>query len=153
MTKKLLLDTVILLALAVLGVIGYKLAPLLDPKTDVTLPTSSCDLGKQACVATLPDGGQLEFSIEPRPIPSLKPLQLQATIRGSKVRRVEVDLAGTDMKMGFNRPVLEERNGRYSGLASLPVCVTGKMAWQATVLVETGKQLVAIPFRFEAASE
>jgi len=117
------------------------------------LPMSSCNVGKQACVATLPDGGQLEFSIEPRPIPSLKPLQLQATIRGSKVRRIEVDLVGADMKMGFNRPVLEERNGRYSGLASLPVCVTGKMAWQATVLVETGKQLVAIPFRFEVASE
>jgi len=153
MTKKLLLDAAILLALAVLGVIGYKLAPLLNPKTDVALPMSNCDLGRQACVATLPDGGQLEFSIEPRPIPSLKPLQLQATIRGSQVRKIEVDLAGADMKMGYNRPVLEESKGRYGGLAHLPVCITGKMAWQATVLVETGKELVAVPFRFEAVSE
>lgn len=153
MTKKLLLDAAILLVLAILGVVGYKLAPLFNPKTDVTLPMSTCDLGKQACVATLPDGGQLEFSIEPRPIPALKPLKLLATLKGSAARKIEVDFAGTDMKMGYNRPQLEGKNGSFSGQANLPVCITGKMEWDATVLVETGKALVAIPFRFEAASE
>ena len=153
MTKKLLLDAVILLALAVLGVVGYKLAPLFNPKTDVALPISSCDPGKQACVATLPDGGQLEFSIEPRPVPALKPLKLQVTLKGSEARRIEVDFAGTDMKMGYNRPALEGEHGRYIGQAHLPVCITGKMEWEATVLVETSKALVAIPFRFEAIGE
>lgn len=153
MTKKLLLDTAILLALAVLGVAGYKLAPLLNPKTDIALPLSGCDLNRQSCVATLPDGGQLEFSIEPRPIPSLKPLRLQATVRGSEVRRVEVDFAGTDMKMGYNRPALEGAGGRFSGQANLPVCITGTMEWDATVLVDTGKALVAVPFRFAVTSE
>jgi hypothetical protein len=46
MTKNLLLDIAILLGLAVLGVIGYKLAPLLSPKTDIALPLSSCDLNQ-----------------------------------------------------------------------------------------------------------
>jgi hypothetical protein len=41
MTKNLLLDATILLGLAVLGVIGYKLAPLLSPKADIELPLSS----------------------------------------------------------------------------------------------------------------
>lgn len=153
MTKKLLLDAVILLSLAILGVIGYKLAPLLSPKTDITLPLSSCDLARQACVATLPDGGQLVFAIEPRPIPSLKPLTLQATVEGSEVSKVEVDLVGTDMKMGYNRPELRGGNGRFTGQASLPVCITGKMEWDATVLIETGKALIAIPFRFATHSE
>ena len=153
MTKKLLLDAVILLALAVLGVVGYKLAPLFNPKTDVALPLSTCDLGKQACVATLPDGSQLEFSIEPRPIPALKPLKLRATLKGSEARKIEVDFAGTDMKMGYNRPLLEGGNGHFTGQANLPVCITGKMDWEATVLIETGKTLVAIPFRFEAIGE
>jgi len=153
MTKKLLLDIAILLALAALGVAGYKLAPLLNPKTDVALPLSPCDLNRQACVATLPDGGQIEFSIEPRPIPSLKPLKLQATVRGSEVRKLEVDFAGTDMKMGYNRPALEGADGRFSGQANLPVCITGTMEWDATVLLDTGKALVAVPFRFAVTSE
>ncbi len=153
MTKKLLLDAAILLALAVLGVIGYKLAPLLNPKTDITLPLSSCDLAKQACVATLPAGGQLEFSIEPRPIPSLKPLKLQASIKGSEVRKIEVDLVGTDMKMGYNRPELQGSGGQFTGHANLPVCITGKMEWDATVLLETGKGVIAVPFRFATHSE
>lgn len=153
MTKKLLLDIALLLALAVLGVAGYKLAPLLNPKTDIVLPLSPCDLNRQACVATLPDGGQIEFSIEPRPIPSLKPLKLQATVRGSEVRKLEVDFAGTDMKMGYNRPALEGADGRFSGQANLPVCITGTMEWDATVLLDTGKALVAVPFRFAVTSE
>jgi hypothetical protein len=37
MTKNLLLDAAILLGLAILGVIGYKLAPLLSPKADIAL--------------------------------------------------------------------------------------------------------------------
>ena len=156
MTKKLLLDAVILLALAVLGVVGYKLAPLLNPKTDVALPLSTCDLGKKACVATLPDGGQLEFSIEPRPIPALKPLKLQASIKGSSVRRIEVDFAGTDMKMGYNRPALESdasQPGRFSGQGVLPICITGTMEYDTTVLVETSTALVAVPFRITITGE
>lgn len=153
MTKKLLIDAVILLLLAVLGVVAYKLAPLLNPKTDVSLPLSSCNLAKQHCVTTLPDGGQLEFAISPRPIPALKPLKLEATIKGSSVRKVEVDFVGTDMKMGFNRPTLEGSQGRYTGQASLPVCITGTMEWDATVLIETATELVAVPFRFAVSSE
>ena len=151
MTQNLLLDIAILLTLAVLGVVAYKLAPLLQPKTDIVLPLSSCNLNQQACVATLPDGSQMEFSIEPRPIPALRPLQLQASFRGGAVRRVEVDLAGTDMKMGYNRPLLEahgDDGSRFSGPASLPVCITGSMEWEATVLVDNGKALIAVPFRF-----
>ncbi|MBE2258848.1 MAG: hypothetical protein IAE88_08315 [Rhodobacteraceae bacterium] len=155
MTRKLLLDTAILLALASLGVVGYKLAPLLNPETDITLPLSSCDLNRQLCTATLPDGAQLDFSIEPRPVPPLKPLRLQVSVSGGGARSVAVDFAGTDMKMGYNRPLLAAQpgdRGRFAGQASLPVCITGTMEWDATVLVDTGKALVAVPFRFVAGS-
>lgn len=151
MTKKLLLDAAILLGLAGVGIVGYQLAPLLDPKTDLALPLSSCDLGRQTCVVTLPEGGQLEFSIEPRPIPALKELRLQAVLSGSAARKVDVDFAGTTMKMGYNRPTLErqtESGDRFTGRASLPVCLTGTMEWDATVLLDTGKAVIAVPFRF-----
>lgn len=154
MTKNLLLDAAILLCLAILGIIGYQMAPLLSPKADLALPLSTCRLDRQVCTATLPDGGQLEFSIEPRPIPALKPLQLQVTVTGSEVLGVEVDLAGTEMKMGYNRPQLARQAGngsRFLALASLPVCITGRMEWDATVLVNTGNALIAVPFRFESS--
>lgn len=148
--RRLILDVAILLALAALGFAGYHLAPLLSPRTDVALPVSSCDLGKTSCTIALPAGGQVEVAIDPHPIPALKPLKLLAIARGADVRRIEIDFAGVDMKMGFNRPQLENMGeGRFVGQANLPVCITGKMPWEATVLIETGNSVIAAPFRFE----
>ena len=150
MTKNLLLDAAILLAIAAIAGAGYQLAPLLNPKADIALPLSGCNLDRQACVVKLPNGGQVEFSIEPRPIPVLKPLQLQASFQATEVRKVEVDFSGSTMKMGYNRTQLERQSGsdRFAASASLPVCITGTMEWEATVLVDTGKAIFAIPFRF-----
>lgn len=152
MSRNLLLDATLLLAIVILGAVGYRLAPMFVPRSDITLPLSSCDIGRQACVATLPDGGQVDFSIEPHPIPVLKPLQLHAAFRGTTVSAVEVDFAGSDMTMGYNRPQLVRQDGsdHFVGQASLPVCITGEMTWVATLLVDSGKSLVAVPFRFVA---
>jgi hypothetical protein len=148
--RKLIVDAAILLALVGLGLAGYRMAPLLTPHTDVRLPMSACDLGKSACVIELPQGGQVELAIGPRPIPALKPLQLAAVARAADVRKIEIDFAGVDMKMGYNRPQLESvGDGRFVGQASLPVCITGKMPWEATVLIDVGNTTVAAPFRFE----
>lgn len=149
--RKLLLDAGIVIAVAALGVAGYLLAPLLTPRTDVALPLSACDLGAGPCRVDLPGGGSVEVTIAPRPIPALKPLQLSATALGAEVRGVAIDFAGVDMQMGFNRPQLAPLGeGRFSGQANLPVCVTGRMPWQATVLIDTGRSVVAAPFRFDA---
>jgi hypothetical protein len=62
-----------------------------------------------------------------------------------------VDFAGVSMNMGFNRPALVPAGpGQFTGQATLPVCVTGRMTWQATVLVEAGRTRIAVPFRFDA---
>ncbi|MBI2308144.1 MAG: hypothetical protein HYU78_12660 [Rhodocyclales bacterium] len=149
--NKLLIDVLVLAALAALGIAGYRLAPLLTPKSDIALPLSTCDLGKSPCAIALPGGGRVEVAIDPRPIPALKPLKLLAVASGGEVRKVEIDFAGVDMKMGFNRPRLEPMgDGRFTGQANLPVCLTGKMLWEATVIVETAGALVAAPFRFES---
>jgi hypothetical protein len=64
---------------------------------------------------------------------------------------VPVDFAGVSMNMGFNRPALAQAGpGRFAGQAVLPVCVTGRMTWQATVLIDAGSRRIAVPFRFEA---
>lgn len=136
--------------LALVVIVGYQFAPLLLPKADVTVqPPAGCDLQQSSCEALLPGGGAIRFSISPRPIPLVAPLQLEVGLEGRKAGKVEVDFAGATMDMGFNRIALKPAGpGRFSGQGTLPVCVTGPMEWEATVLLETDRERIAVPFRF-----
>ena len=146
MNKKILIDVIGILAIALVVVVGYKLSPMLLPRADVTV---QCDLNRAACRVALPGGGQLELRMNPRPIPMVKPFQVEVKLEGVSAARVEVDFAGIDMNMGLNRiELVTGVSGLYAGEAALPVCITGQMDWQATVLVETGGQRIAVPFRF-----
>jgi len=152
--KSLLVDSAMIFALILIGVIGYKLSPLLLPKVDVTIsPDSGCDLHRSACTASLPQGGKLKFTLMPRPIPVMSPFEMAVELEGAGAAadKVVVDFAGVDMSMGFNRPNLQAVGaGRFTGQAILPVCVTGRMTWQATVLIESGRTRTAVPFHFDA---
>ena len=145
------LNLAMIAALLATAVIGQRFSPLLLPKADVTgVAEPGCDLQQRACPATLADGGRLEFSITPRPIPFLQPLHVEVTITGVKPSKIEVDFAGESMNMGHNRSKLAAIGpGRHAGDASLPVCVSGGMTWVATVIVETDRQRIAVPFRFD----
>jgi len=146
MTRNALVIAVLALLLASLGVLGYKLSP--RASADVTLAVSVCDPGLQACTAMLPGGGQLELAIEPRPIRPLQALDLSVKVDGVTARQVELDFAGSDMQMGYNRPVLAGAEGRFTGRTTLPVCVSGNMLWIVTVLLAIENRRIAIPFRF-----
>lgn len=151
-SKSLLVDSAMILTLVLIGVIGYKLSPLLMPKADVTAnPDPGCDLHRGICAAPLPAGGRISLALTPHPIPVTAPLELTVEVEGVNADAVAVDFAGVNMNMGFNRPRLAPAGaGRFIGQATLPVCVTGRMTWQATVLVETGSTRIAVPFRFDA---
>lgn len=153
--KKILMDIVAILGIVLIAVVGYKLSPLLLPKADVGATVEpGCDLHKRACAALLPDGSRIELSIAPRPIPMVTPLQVEVKTAGLEASKVEVDFAGVDMNMGYNRPELAAAGpGLFRAEAMLPVCVTGKMAWSATVLVETGRSRIAAPFRFNSVPD
>lgn len=150
MNKKILIDLIGMELIALVVVVGYKLSPMLLPKADLTVqPDPSCNLQQQACAVMLPNGGQVELNMATRPIPLVKPFKVEVATRGFTPVRVEVDFAGIDMNMGLNRIALVSGvSGLHSGEATLPVCITGQMDWQATVLVETGGQRIAVPFRF-----
>jgi len=36
------------------------------------------------------------------------------------------------------------------GETSLPVCITGQMTWEVTVLLERRGERIAVPFRFQS---
>ncbi|CAG0967773.1 hypothetical protein RHDC4_01084 [Rhodocyclaceae bacterium] len=150
--KNLLIDLGIAAALILIGVGGYWYSPLLLPKSDVVAtPPPGCNLHREACSAVLPEGGRIELSISPRPIPMVAPLTVEVRLDKLEARKVEVDFAGIDMNMGYNRPELPRVGpGHHAGTASLPVCITGTMAWSVTVLVETDRQRISVPFRFDS---
>jgi hypothetical protein len=151
-SKSLLVDSAMILALILVGMVGYKLSPLLLPKADVYLqPEPGCDLHQASCTTALPAGGRLRFSLTPRPIPVTRALEVTVEFEGARADKVAVDFAGVDMSMGYNRIALQAVDTqRHVGQTTLPVCVTGRMLWQATVLIETGRTRIAVPFRFEA---
>ena len=98
----------------------------------------------------MPGGGRIELSITPHPIRVLKPLQVNATMTGIAVNKVEIDFSGVNMNMGYNRQVLvSDGNGHYAGETMLPVCITGRMAWRLSLIIETDRQRIAVPFVFE----
>ena len=154
MNKKMLIDAIGFLLIALVVVVGYKLSPLLLPKADVSVfPDAHCDLHQQACAADLPGGGRVELSVGTRPIPMVKAFRVEVKVSGVEANLVEVDFAGIDMNMGLNRPQLQAQGaGLFSGEATLPVCITGLMEWQATVLLEVGNQSIAIPYRFTSGT-
>ena len=154
MNKKLLIDGIGILLIALVVVVGYKLSPLLLPRADVVIqPDPACNLQRQACAVKLPSGGSVELAMATRPIPMVKPFEVQVTTSGFAPGRVEVDFAGIEMNMGLNRPELAAGgDGRFVGQVTLPVCITGAMDWQATVLIETGGERIAIPYRFSSGS-
>ncbi len=137
-------------ALLAIAVAGHYYSPLLLPKADVmAVVIPGCDLHKGPCAASFPQGGRLEFSVTPRPIPYLHPLRIEVAVSGVQPGKVEVDFAGETMNMGYNRIELKpSAAGRYAGEASLPVCVSGSMDWVATVIVESGGQRISVPYRF-----
>ena len=149
--KSHLVNLAMIVALIAIAFVGHRLSPLLLPKADVTgTAEPGCNLQRRPCPATLPQGGHLEFSITPRPIPFLQPLRVEVTVSGIEPRKVEVDFAGASMNMGYNRSELTAASpGRYASDASLPVCVSGGMTWVATVIVETDRQRIAVPYRFD----
>jgi hypothetical protein len=151
LNKKTLIDLIGLLLIALVVVVGYKLSPILMPRADLTVqPDPACDLRRQSCAVALPGGGRVEVGSSVRPIPLVKPFEVMIEVQGVAPRRVEVDFAGIEMNMGLIRPLLAERApGRYAAEVTLPVCITGQMEWQATVLLETAGERIAIPFRFQ----
>ncbi|WP_018875915.1 MULTISPECIES: hypothetical protein [unclassified Thioalkalivibrio] len=114
-----------------------------------------CDLNAGPCSADHPAGGTLTLGITPRPVPMLQPLELTLELdpaaRGNlgEPEALELDLAGVEMYMGFQRPRLEHTGGgRYVGETTLPICTTEAMTWAATVMPAGDADAARVQFRF-----
>jgi hypothetical protein len=148
-SNKPLVATIAALILAIGAAIGAKLWLAPNPEARVTASLNpACDLHAGPCASDIPGGGRIELSIEPRPIPLLRPLRLVVKAQGLDARQVEIDFTGVDMNMGYNRPQLKQEGEQFTGETVLPVCITGRMSWQAAVVVTTPKLKAVAPFQF-----
>lgn len=139
-----------LLLFCIAAVVAYKLN--VASKSNVELLAESdpdCELRNGSCSAVLIGGGSIEFAIEPRSIPVMKPLKVSVKVNDIGVNAVEIDFVGIGMEMGYNRARLERSSaGYFEGSAILPVCVLQRMPWEARLLLESDRGTIMAPFRF-----
>lgn len=125
----------------------------------VVLP-EDCDLNAGPCTAKRARGGTITLDISPRPVPMLRELELRlmldepARAALGTPDTLELDLAGVEMFMGYQRPALEHAGeGRYHGTTTLPVCVTESMTWAATAMPSGAPDEAFAQFRFVTARD
>ena len=147
--RRILIDIIAMLLIGLVVVVGYKVSPLLSPKADLRLePEPGCNLHRGTCSVTL-GSGKVEISISPQPVPLIKPIQIEVRTIGVDVHRIDADIAGIGMNMGYNRPqLLPVGEHTYRAETTLPVCITGMMNWELTLMVDTTTDYVLIPIRF-----
>lgn len=116
----------------------------------ITTKGADCDLRSGPCEAQFIDGRRAVLEIKPHAIPVAEKLELRVVAEGIDASRVEVDFAGVDMNMGFNRVTMDRTGpGTFIGTGMLPVCVRARMTWNAGVLLYTDTGLMAAYFRFD----
>lgn len=106
-----------------------------------------CQLHQKACHSQY-QNIDIHLDITPKPVPIAKTLTIAARISGVEPVRVQLDINGSNMYMGYNRIDLSAQpDGDWTGKSLLAFCTTDRMQWQLTVLVDLadGSQLQA-PF-------
>lgn len=117
---------------------------------DVWPMVTDCDLHHQTCSSQYGEA-QAQLTLTPQPIPVAQPLNAEVIFQGLDAEKVEFDIAGINMYMGYNRITLEKQaEGRYSGRPMLAFCTNEVMLWQLTLLVHhSDGEVTQIPFQLE----
>ena len=124
---------------------------VVDERAEVVLPTPSCNPRGIFCLAR---GKPWSLSLEiDRDASYLSPFSVRVKLFGfarGEVQSVRVRFSMADMYMGENRVVLTPVAGgsEWTGSAVLPVCLTGRRDWLATVVVEGAERVVSADFPF-----
>lgn len=111
----------------------------------------TCDLHQQTCTSEL-KGRSVSLKISPHPIPIARPLGIEVLLKNIDAEKIELDISGINMYMGYNRVPLTatQQPGRYIGTSMLAFCTNKKMEWQITLMIhqKDGSQ-IQIPYRLD----
>lgn len=129
----------IVLAIACLAVVAYKLAPRQTADAGLVLDApTGCDLNVSRCAIDLPDGGR------PRALGHAAPDTGRQALadRSARLRHKRPPGRTGSFRTHHGHgsqplALVPAGDGIYHGSAMLPVCVTGLMDWRATLSVST----------------
>ena len=110
-----------------------------------------CNLHNQTCLAS--NGEQsISLKVSPDPVPIALPLGIELTVKNIQAEKIELDISGANMYMGYNRVTLipDGSTGRYIGTTMLAFCTVEKMQRKITLMIhqKEGKQ-IQIPYLLE----
>lgn len=117
------------------------------------LPQKDCQLHTDSCIAKM---GQafVKLKISPHPIPIARPLGIEVETKNLSIQKIELDITGQNMYMGYNRVTLTSTSpNRFVGTSMLAFCTNQNMRWQITLMVHlaNGKQ-IQIPYQLNTNS-
>lgn len=116
--------------------------------------SETCNLHQETCTSEL-KGHSVSLKISPHPIPIARPLGIEVSLDNIEAEKVELDISGMNMYMGYNRVPLTatKQPGHYIGTSMLAFCTNKKMEWQITLMIhqKDGSQ-IQIPYRLDTMS-
>lgn len=146
------LGRVILAAIGLLSLLSLTSCNNAPEGNIIQWPTDqACNLHTESCIAQMGDA-TVVLKISPHPIPIARPLGIEVLLENIDAEKVELDISGINMYMGYNRVSLTptDKAGRYIGTSMLAFCTNKKMQWQITLMIaqKDGSQ-IQIPYRLE----
>lgn len=111
-----------------------------------------CDLHQTTCVAQQGEA-RVSLTFTPQPIPIAKPLQVEVLLDNMSTDKLELDISGINMYMGYNRVTLHadaSQPNLFKGQTMLAFCTNEVMHWQITLLAHQPEgSVLQIPFKLE----
>ncbi|WLQ16595.1 hypothetical protein O5O45_11755 [Hahella aquimaris] len=112
------------------------------------MQATECAPGQGECQVSVNEG-DVRFSFGDEPIHPSRAFPIRLQLQGINAERIRVDFEGADMYMGLNQVKLTQTaNGVYQGEGYLPVCITGRMQWRATVFIARESDTLALVSEF-----
>jgi hypothetical protein len=145
--KKWLLFVIPFTAILISALTWYWVQPTTQVKNRMLTMPSQCQLHTGDCLIEQ-EGVSVRLTISPQPIPIAKALNVTAQIQGVDAVKVQLDINGSNMYMGYNRISLAHTEGNlWQGKSILSFCTIDEMKWQLTLLIDLpdGHQIQA-PF-------
>lgn len=126
-----------------------------DDEVTVWKADPNCDLHKGLC--KLQKGKQsVTLDISPNnPIPVAHLLDATVKLTGFHPQNVQIDIAGINMYMGYNRTTLvplDSQSNTYHNKIMLAFCTSEKMDWEISVLITQDNKITKVPFLLSTRS-
>lgn len=140
MSNKKFLKILLLQILAVSGALVYFFVDSADiyrlfmGDVEFTQAPKECNLHISSCKVNIPDMGEIEFSVSPKPIEVMQTLTFSIKT-DIDTNNFKLNIYATNMNMGYHNFELKKvAPNRYEAKGTLPTCTVGGMIWNAEVV-------------------